>query len=463
MKNLSQFKVVKDNPDHYVMRHPDGTDFHVAKAYLSEDMHKQVKQYCMGGEAHYAEGTADAEPEDEADPAGTEDAAPVLTEQSPGQAIPGAAQITAEALPQFTSALKEQKQAAQQQAKAVGQEAEETAPILENTATDLNDLQVSDADRQAQLQQDSDRFKTDIAKGNIDPNRLYNNMSTGQKVATSIGLILGGLGAIGTNGRNVVLDHLNKLVAQDVDAQKANLANKNSLFHLNLEQSGDERQASLLTQRQLLDATQVQLQAAATKASDPKAKAAALQASGQIDMQKAQLDNSMKLLQWQRQLATQPFKKEALGLLTPEQQKRAVILPDGQTAVLANDEKSANDARTAVTTTQPLLNTLDQIEKIRSAVIPVGQKAEQVRSLIPSALLQLKQAQKLGRLSPEAMKLLEQQFSDPTSLVDAVRGPAKTKQLKATLQNQMYQQLQSAAPGFQNPNAVPGAVPKYGQ
>lgn len=457
--DISQFKIVQDNPDHYVMQHPDGSQFHIAKNQLSSDYHQKIKQFCSGGMAHYADGTPDAEPED------AEEQAPTPETPTPGvpQPAPSAAQITAQSLPEFQSALEEQKEAARQQAEAVAGEAKEAAPALTQTATDLQDLQEDNADRQAQLQADSDKFKASIAQGSIDPGRLYSNMGVGQKIATGIGLILGGLGSGATGGRNVVLDHLNQLIAQDVDAQKANLANKNSLFHLNLEQTGDERQASLLTQRQLLDSTQVQLQAAAARASDPKAKAAAMQAYGQIDYQKAQLDNSMQLLQWQRTLATTPFKKEALGLLTPEQQKRAVILPDGQTTVLANDEKSAQDARQAVNTTQPLLNTLDQIEKIRHAVIPVGQKAEQVRSLIPSALLQLKQAQKLSRLSPEAMKLLSDQFSDPTSLVDAVRGPAKTRQLKSTLQNQLYTQLQSAAPGFQNPNGIPGAVPKYGR
>src|ERR1035437_269302 len=58
---------------------------------------------------------------------------------------------------------------------------------------------------------------------------LFDNQNVGQKVMSTIGLIMGGLGA-GANGVNPALEYLNKQMEQDVAKQKANMETKVSLL-----------------------------------------------------------------------------------------------------------------------------------------------------------------------------------------------------------------------------------------
>jgi hypothetical protein len=80
--------------------------------------------------------------------------------------------------------------------------------------------------QQAHAQLESD--VTELANQKVDPDRWWNDRSTGQKVAGYIAAIVGGLAqsAGGTGGRNVGLDMINKAIDDDIAAQTANLQNR---------------------------------------------------------------------------------------------------------------------------------------------------------------------------------------------------------------------------------------------
>ncbi len=105
----------------------------------------------------------------------------------------------------------------------------------------------------------NDSLMQSIMQDKIDPNKLYSNMSTGSKIVNAIGLILGGLGAGATGGRNLAVDAMNHVIERDVEAQKANVGNQMNLYRANLEATHNEVEARNLTVNQLLSAAQGQL------------------------------------------------------------------------------------------------------------------------------------------------------------------------------------------------------------
>lgn len=126
----------------------------------------------------------------------------------------------------------------------------------------ISDLASYTADHEAKNQQLFDA----VSQGKVDPKRYFSNLDTAGKIANVIGLIMGGLGANATGGRNLAVDAMNHLIEQDVDAQKANTAQGTNLYKLNLEKTKNEQEARSMTINQQLTMAQAVLakQAAGT-------------------------------------------------------------------------------------------------------------------------------------------------------------------------------------------------------
>lgn len=130
-----------------------------------------------------------------------------------------------------------------------------------------------------------------IVQDKIDPDRYWNNQNTGSKITTAIGLILGGLGAGATGGKNLAVDALNHIIERDVDAQKSNLAQGNTLYKMNLEATKDATEARAMTVNQQLTMAQAML---SKRASDNQSSLSQLEAQKAVqDIQKLKLENNM--------------------------------------------------------------------------------------------------------------------------------------------------------------------------
>lgn len=117
-------------------------------------------------------------------------------------------------------------------------------------------------------QEDSnEKLGQKVINNDIDPKRLYKNMSTGSRVVSTIGLILGGLGAGASGGRNLAAESMQKIIDQDVEAQKSDQSKNMNLYKMNLEATKNEVEAKALTNNQLLSVAQAELakQAAGTQ------------------------------------------------------------------------------------------------------------------------------------------------------------------------------------------------------
>lgn len=135
------------------------------------------------------------------------------------------------------------------------------------------------------IDQDRKHFQDDLNNSHIDPQRFMSSLSTGQKISSAIGLVLGGLGSGLTGGPNQALQFLNQQIDRDIDGQKADLGKKESLLSMNMQRFGSLRDATEMTRLQMKDMTDMQIQKNAAQAQSPMAKAAAQQLLGQHEQE----------------------------------------------------------------------------------------------------------------------------------------------------------------------------------
>lgn len=102
------------------------------------------------------------------------------------------------------------------------------------------DLQIAE-NTWAKTNQDMQKHLTDtlsdIKNSHINPNHFLENMGTGQKIATAIGLLFGGFtGGFNRTGVNPAANWLNEQINRDVEAQKLNQSNKMNVYNGYLDQ-----------------------------------------------------------------------------------------------------------------------------------------------------------------------------------------------------------------------------------
>lgn len=218
-------------------------------------------------------------------------------------------------------------------------------------------------DRLAEIQ----KLGKEITSGKIDYNRYIGDMSTGKRISSTIGLILGGIGSGLAGGSNPALDILNGAIDRDVQQQKAQLGAKQTLYSENLKILGDQREAYQTTAMQMHYKTDLDMQAAAAKSGNPLAIANA---------KKAQVDAMMKFQPMLQQQAMRQTMMQAsqggdpssvlpmLRMLNPEAAKGIEdhMLPGikGQTSIAP-----PSDARDDITAKK---NLIDGVDKLRGMV-----------------------------------------------------------------------------------------------
>lgn len=137
---------------------------------------------------------------------------------------------------------------------------------------------------------ETENWTEDMKNSHIDPQAYVNNMSGGQKAATAIGMILGGMGqGLMHTGSNAVVDMLNKNIDRDVQAQVLNRDNKKTVFNAMQKQYGNEQDALQMTRAFYLQKLQNDLGEAAAKSGSQLAQARASQAIGPLQQQLQQI------------------------------------------------------------------------------------------------------------------------------------------------------------------------------
>jgi len=311
-------------------------------------------------------------------------------------------------------------------------------------------------------------LQKDISNFHVDPQRYINNMSTGSKITSAIGLILGGMGAGLTHGPNLAFQYLQNQVDRDIDAQKAELGKKQNLLSHNFQATQDLRQAYDLTRLHTNDILSSQLRAEAAKMAPSMAQANMLNIAGQFDGQSAQLQHSLALqrtmmnagggdesgfqnrMQFLRMNGQEPMAKdlEAKHLPGIPGQASVEITPDNRKewTHLNNLDKSYQEA-------QGYLNNVNKL----GAGWQNANKA-QGQSLEKSMELEVGQLEGLGRFTPEEAKRYKSLIPDLTGTHFTDQDQARLSQLQTELRNHkssLLEGLGMKAPAQSGSTAAP--------
>lgn len=317
--NFSGFKKVADDKTTATMRHPSGHEIKIHKALLTP-LHRKILEKLPlhradGGDTNVDTSTKEPAIGDSSQlevqpvsepaiggaatiPVDTENAAPVPEEPA---SVPAAEQISAKTAPTETiaaekpistsdlpnvsagSIYKSGLSAIDQEQKVASQLAAEK---LKATQSYDQNLAARDAKWESDSQSKLDEIKkvaTDLP--HLNPNRYQESLSSGQKVANAIGLLLGGFSG-GYNGTaNPAATWINEQIGRDIAAQKQDIENKQTLLGALQHQYGNSVVAENIARASLAQHYSNQIQTAAEKIGTPAAAVAAAQAKTQLQQQ----------------------------------------------------------------------------------------------------------------------------------------------------------------------------------
>lgn len=255
--------------------------------------------------------------------------------------------FAAQGVPNIEGAYEEEKQAAGQSAQAQAQQGASEVKAYQQAQDALAKLPTQN-DIAASYKAKDDAFQKAIEDKKIDPNRVYHNMNTGQKVLAGIGLILGGFSGAASQA-NPVAQMIHDAISKDIDAQKNDQSQTMSLWKMNREEYGNDLAANLVTQNQILKVAEVQLNQAASAAKGPMAAAAALNNKSLIDKQLAENRFKLSLMQ--------PT-SDSIGL-DPAKKVSWLVPPAQQAKVFDEIDAAQNTTRNA----PAILDAFDQASK----------------------------------------------------------------------------------------------------
>lgn len=147
----------------------------------------------------------------------------------------------------------------------------------------------------AERQAKRDALQEDIANSHVDPERYVNNMSTGGKITSAIGLILGGMGAGLTNGPNLAFQYLQKQIDNDIDSQKGEIGKKQNLLSQSIQEEGSFRAGYDQARVNTNDILASRLRQEAAKAQNPMAQGTLLELAGKFEAKSAELVQKMAM------------------------------------------------------------------------------------------------------------------------------------------------------------------------
>lgn len=173
-------------------------------------------------------------------------------------------------------------------------------PALQKSATDkttfdelTNNLKTNYKSQQEILQKKTaadDAFLAELQNpdSKIDSNKLWGNASTGNKVLANIGILLSGLGSGLTGTPNMAVQNINRLIDQDIDAQKNDQSRKMNLWKVNRARFDSDLETQLAMKNQYLALAQATLQKSGAAFTGQQAKSATNMAGALAQKEMAQ-------------------------------------------------------------------------------------------------------------------------------------------------------------------------------
>lgn len=343
---------------------------------------------------------------------------------------PWGTQVTQSAMLQ---GINEQKQGAALAATGQAAQGQQIAQAAQANINAAVELQKANQDNFEELSGKRQDLMEDLANAHIDPNRYINNMSTGQRIMSGIGLILGGAGGNG----NMALDFLNKQIDRDIMAQHAELGKKENLLSANMNDFKNFEDARDFTKVNMNDILSAQMKQQAAKFQGTQAAANLLNTAGQLDQQNSQLFGQLSmrrtLLQGGANApgAEVPPEMKIRGLIPagPEQDKYFTQLGQAQSTVKARDN---------------LINAFDQVAKMQTIgnrlANPVQSKS-QINALVEPLTAGLSK-ETAGRYTEQDANAIKTLFPTMTDNAETV-AKKRAQMIKTATEKMNYPELKS--------------------
>ncbi len=288
-----------------------------------------------------------------------------------------------------------------------------------------------------------------ITNQKIDPNRLYNNMGTENKIVAAIAVALGGAGAGLIGQPNTALAVIQKSIDRDIEAQRMELGKKHTLLSENVRRYGDLNTATQMTQLQMNAMTQAKVAQSAARLGSAQAKAQEQFLLGNLGLEADQIKREVALnktkakgLGINSNEGGLPIGEEPFALLSdPKYQAKRVIV-NNRAYQHTGKEEAAQDFRNVESVAGGITDLVKQLDEIGpSATIPgtaENNKATAIRYQLSTEIPKLKSMQ-IGakRVNDTEAERAEHMVSDPRSFSQLMNGGVRNDVFFKTLDDEL--------------------------
>lgn len=157
------------------------------------------------------------------------------------------------------------------------------------------DLQTNIDQIKNQMASESDAFTKDMQNQHIDPLRWWHQKSSGSKIMAGIGMLIGGMGS-GLLHQDP-LDFVNKMIDNDINAQKEDIGIKKSIYDANMNKFKNSNMALDMTRLNMNQMVQHMISQTAAKYGNPVIQAKANQMINSLKMDASSKLNEMAMRQ----------------------------------------------------------------------------------------------------------------------------------------------------------------------
>jgi len=290
------FKKTSDDKDKAVLSHESGHQITIVKKGLSKPLKKQLEalplhqtdpQAPIGQDAPVNSLSDAAQQMYTPDLPPARQEAPIvnpigagngLPEPQPQAPTPEAAQTPMEAI----TGYQEGENAINLGQAADSQKAEAGLAAINQKIASEEMLRNAHQATQQDILQHINATTQDIHDGYINPKQYVENMGAPKKIATAIGLILGGISAGRSGGQNPAMAFLENQINRDIDSQKANMNKKSTLLGAYQQQYKDDVTGEAVARATSANVYADQINKAALQTGDLQARQRALMASSEF-------------------------------------------------------------------------------------------------------------------------------------------------------------------------------------
>jgi len=304
-----------------------------------------------------------------------------------------------------------------------------------------------------------DNMMDEMKSQKIDPNRLWASRDRGSRVLAGLSLILGGIGAGLTHGPNLALEQMNRLVDQDIDAQKTDINNKHTLYNMNLKRYGDQLMADQSTRLQMNQMMQFQVQAAMAKANSAGAMAAGQQMLGQLKMQQADTAMKFGVLMAKHKIMGAgtgeggiPVVAEPAQLLDDEKYLEKRVVVNGK-AYQAASPKEGEELRTTMAKITPIERDINLLRSLGPEALLDPAKHQLVEGLVGRLSMNVNEFNGYKRFTDVDDKVIQKQFNNPATVKALLAGNESNVDTLKALRLKMNESLRNGLVNYREGQA----------